>query len=186
LIWISDERSARARARLSSAATLPKMTFAAATTRSGGLCMATGTDYRDVVSETNLFSGVGDKILDQIVEAAKTKDYRSDEVIYQPGDDAIDIYLLLSGLVRFSLAPGAKPQSGGTVMRSRMIFGWAALVPEHPRWLAKAQCIEPSKLLIMNGDRVLSALRDNPASGFKVMERLCTMIARNFMEERSL
>lgn len=26
----------------------------------------------------------------------------------------------------------------------------------------------------------------DPASGFKVMERLCTMIARNFMEERSL
>ena len=146
--------------------------------------MAAKTDYRNIVNETNLFSGVSEKILDQIVETSKARKYRADELIYKPGDDAIDIYLLLSGLIRFSLMGGAKSPSTGTIMRSRMIFGWAALVPEHPRRVATAKCIDPSTLLVMNGDRVMEALRDDPGSGFKVMERLCSMIARNFMEER--
>jgi len=147
--------------------------------------MAAKTEYRDILNETNLFSGSSDKILDQIFEASKTKKYQADELIYKPGDDAIDVYLLLSGLIRFSLSIDDKPQSSGTIMRSRMVFGWAALIPEHPRRLATAKCMEPSTLLVMNGDRVLGALRNDPTSGFKVMERLCSMIARNFMEERS-
>jgi toluene monooxygenase system ferredoxin subunit len=148
--------------------------------------MSGKSDHSNLLNETNLFSGVSDKIRAQIFSLSTEVKYEADQVIYEPGDDAIDIYLLRSGLVRFSLATGvgAGSVSSGTVMRSRMIFGWAALVPEHPRRVALARCVEPSNVLVMNGDGVMEALRSDPKSGFKVMERLCAMIARNFMEQR--
>ncbi len=147
--------------------------------------MSTKNEHKKLINETNLFSGIGDKMHDSIVKISTEQKFQADESIYKTGDDAIDIYLLLSGLVRFTFASSAGKAPSGTVMRSRMIFGWAALVPEHPRRLASAQCLEPSTLLVMNGDQVLQALRNDPESGFKVMERLCAMIARNFMEQRA-
>lgn len=142
-------------------------------------------DNKKLLGETNLFAGIADETLDRIAAHATERSGKADEALYQPGDEAADFYALVSGSVRFSLENRTGMLSSGTVMRSRMIFGWAALVPEHPRRLGSAHCLEPSTLLVMNGEKVREVLRSEPGSGFKVMERLCTMIARNFMEQRS-
>ncbi|MGI9386989.1 MAG: cyclic nucleotide-binding domain-containing protein [Methyloligellaceae bacterium] len=147
--------------------------------------MPTIDDHKKLLNETNIFAGVRDGTLDRIVEIAREQKCAGDEVLYDTGDDTVDVYVLLSGSVRFSLANKTGILSSGTLIKSQMIFGWAALVPEHPRRLGSARCMEPSTLLVMNGGKVLEALRDDPESGFKVMERLCGMIARSFMEQRN-
>ncbi|MEK9673748.1 MAG: hypothetical protein VW268_14795 [Rhodospirillaceae bacterium] len=73
----------------------------------------------------------------------------------------------------------------GAVLRSRMIFGWASLIPDHPKRLGSAESVEPTQRLVFDGDDLKDVLRDNPDSGFKVMERLCGMIARSFMEQQA-
>ena len=64
-----------------------------------------------------------------------------------------------------------------------MIFGWVALVPEHPLRLGRAQCLDKSKILAINGSLLLDILEKDPKSGFLVMKRLCSLIASTFVEK---
>ena len=57
-------------------------------------------------------------------------------------------------------------------------------VPEQDKRLASSQCIAPSQVICINGERLLDILREDPASGFVVMQRLAAMIARSFMEQK--
>ena len=121
--------------------------------------MFTTDGHKNLLNETNIFAGINDSSLDRIVAIAREQKYETHEILYKPGDDAIDFYVLVSGRVRFSVANTTGMLSSGTVIRNRMIFGWAALLPEHPLRLGSAQCLEPSALLAMNGDKVLDVLR---------------------------
>jgi CRP-like cAMP-binding protein len=98
------------------------------------------------------------------------------------GDAADSAFVVATGRVRFTLGVGNRPGSGGSIMTSRMTFGWAALVDEHPRRVATASCLEPSLLLAIDGRRLLSILEQDTTAGFLVMRRLAAMIARNFLE----
>ena len=140
-------------------------------------------EIKKVLNETAIFAGISDAPLTAIAEVAESRSCEHDEMLYEHGDKAIDVYVLVSGTVRFAFGNRTGTLSSGTVMHSRMIFGWAALVPEHPKRLGSAQCIETSKIILLPGDPVRDILRKYPVDGFRVMERLCGMIARNFMEQ---
>lgn len=147
--------------------------------------MSAQDEHAKLLNETNIFAGVDRKTLDVIAALAREISAQKNEVIYHPGDDAVDVYILLTGSVLFTLADKTGIISSGTLLKSRSVFGWAALVPDHPKRLGDAKCLENSSLLALDGDKVLHALRADPASGLLVMERLCAMIARNFMEQQS-
>jgi len=145
----------------------------------------TGTnEIKKILNDTNIFAGISDVPLAAIAKVAECRSCSENEMLYEHGDDAIDVYVLVSGTVRFAFGDRTGTLSSGTVMRSRMIFGWAALVPDHPKRLGSAQCIGQSEIILLPGDAVLDVLREHPVDGFRVMERLCGMIARNFMEQR--
>ncbi len=136
------------------------------------------------LGETNLFSGVDQGTLGRIADICVSRSYTSHQCIYEPGDDADHAYVLLSGSVRFTLETGITMLSSGSVMKSRMVFGWAALVPDQSQRIGSARCLEPSVVLAVKGDDLIDILRQAPESGFLVMHRLAGMIARNFIEQR--
>ncbi|MFB3149707.1 MAG: cyclic nucleotide-binding domain-containing protein, partial [Alphaproteobacteria bacterium] len=75
--------------------------------------------------------------------------------------------------------------ASGSVMTAGTIFGWAALLEAQPRRLATATCLEPSRVLAINGRALLQIFDRDTAAGYTVMRRLAAMIARNFMETLS-
>ncbi len=109
------------------------------------------------------------------------------DIIYATGDDSINVYVLVNGIVTFlnksslvfinNLTPLQR------VFEHSMIFGWAALVPEYPHRLGSAQCLEDSKILSINGAKLLNILERDTQSGFLVMKRLCSLIASTFVEK---
>ena len=100
------------------------------------------------------------------------------------GREALDMFVLVRGLVRFTTDTSVGHLYNETVMRRYMIFGWAALVPEHPRRIGTASCLEGSKSLSINGDDLLKVLGRGPQSGFIVMKRLCSLIASTCIDKR--
>jgi toluene monooxygenase system ferredoxin subunit len=58
------------------------------------------------------------------------------------------------------------------------VFGWAALLENHPQRIASARAMENSVLLRLNGKQALKLLESDPASGYVVMRRLSGLIAR--------
>jgi|SRR5690606_6841148 len=139
-------------------------------------------DKSEVLARAELFTRVDDATLGRIAEVAAFRHYEEGDVVYQMGDEAEHVFVLASGRVRFTLGVGNRPGSGGAIMTSRMTFGWAALVDERPRRVATASCLEPTVLLAIDGRRLLEILEQDTASGFLVMRRLASMIARNFLE----
>ena len=143
----------------------------------------TTEEITKTLGRTNVFAGLDQSTLERIAAICKTQDHDTNDVLYRPGDEAEDIYVLLSGRVNFTLVASGQSQRSGSVISSRMVFGWAALIPEHPSRVATAVCIEPSIILAINGADLLELLQSEPQAGFLVMQLLAAMIARNFMEQ---
>ncbi len=144
--------------------------------------MSKSEDKIKTLKQAYLFAGVADRTLSRLAEIAEFHHYKDGETIYKFGDDATDAYVLVSGRVNFTLQFGDKAQSSGSIMTSRQVFGWAALIEHQPERVATAVCIEPSSVLAINGDQLMTIFEEDTAGGFKVMRRLCSMIARNFLD----
>ena len=146
--------------------------------------MSETNQINEILNEVSLFAGCAPEALTAMAEAAHTHEYPKGQVIYENGDQALDMYVLLHGLVSFNTASGVGHLYVEKLMKRHMIFGWAALIPEHPRRLGSAVCMEPCSALSINGDRAMEILSEHPQSGFIIMKRLCSMIANTFIEKK--
>ncbi len=146
--------------------------------------MLSPDEIQAMLNDIPLFAGCSKETLAAIAKFASERDYKKGEEVYDSGEQALDMYVLVNGLVSFKTATGVGHLHVETLMKRHMIFGWASLVPEHPRRLGSATCMDNSKILAINGDEVMQALEQDPKSGFLVMKRLCSMIASTFIEKR--
>jgi toluene monooxygenase system ferredoxin subunit len=125
-----------------------------------------------------LFAGIAEGTLAQINALARREVYQQGGILYEVGDPAEDFYVLESGRVEFLIGRDERTRPAGFMLRKGEVFGWAALLESQPVRIAKATCIERSTLLRINGKRVLNVLQADPASGYLVMRRLSSLIAR--------
>ena len=125
-----------------------------------------------------LFAGVPEGTLAQINALARREEYQQGGTLYEVGDPAEDFYVLESGRVEFLIGRDERTRPAGFMLRKGEVFGWAALLESQPVRIAKATCLERSTLLRINGKRVLDVLEADPASGYLVMRRLSSLIAR--------
>ena len=69
------------------------------------------------------------------------------------------------------------------MLRKGEVFGWAALLEDQPRRIAKPACVEKSTLLRLNGEEVLRVLSEEPASGYVVMRQLSMLITKHMRSQ---
>ena len=99
-------------------------------------------------------------------------------ICYDFGAPADDFFVLESGRVEFLIGRDERLSPAGFMLRKGEVFGWAALLENQPRRIARATCLEQSRLLRINGKQALDLLAKDPASGYLVMRRLASLIAR--------
>ena len=149
--------------------------------------MLKAEQVKDTLCHTPLFKGCADQTLADIAMIATEVNYEKGDIIYQTGEDSINVYVLVNGIVTFLNKSSLQFINNLTpiqrVFEHSMIFGWAALVPEYPHRLGSAQCLEDSKILSINGAKLLAILERDTQSGFLVMKRLCSLIANTFVEK---
>jgi toluene monooxygenase system ferredoxin subunit len=125
-----------------------------------------------------LFSGIAEPTLAALTALAKMEEFAGGGFLYKPGDPADDLFVLDSGRVEFQIGRDERTSPAGFMLRKGEVFGWAALLEEHPKRIATARVLEKSTLLRINGKQALALLEADPASGFLVMRRLSGLIAR--------
>lgn len=138
------------------------------------------------LAKTELFQDLSPEALETIAGLAQTASLEEGDAVYGLGDDADDLFLLIQGRVRFSLGVANRPDASGSIITPMTVFGWAALLEEQPRRVATAVCLEDSDLLVIPGPALLRLFEHDRASGYQVMRRLATMIARDFMSVLSV
>jgi toluene monooxygenase system ferredoxin subunit len=125
-----------------------------------------------------LFNGIGESALEALGRLAKREELAQDGVLYRLGDPSDDFFVLESGRVEFEIGRGDRVNPAGFILKKGEVFGWAALLENHPQRIASARALEKSALLRVNGKQALKVLESDPASGYLVMRRLSGLIAR--------
>jgi toluene monooxygenase system ferredoxin subunit len=131
-----------------------------------------------VLDVGELFSGIAERTLSEINALARREEFAQGGTLYNVGDPADDFFVLETGRIEFLIGRGDRTSPAGFMLRKGEVFGWAALLDSQPSRIAKATCLEPSTVLRINGKQALKVLEADAASGYIVMRRLSSLIAR--------
>jgi toluene monooxygenase system ferredoxin subunit len=129
-----------------------------------------------------LFSELSAETLEAIAEIAVQRNFEEGDSIYSLGDDAVEIFVVANGRIRFSLGAGNRAGASGSIMNEGQLFGWAALLEDQSRRVATASCLENSSVLAINGKKLQEIFASDTASGYRFIHGLAGMIANNFMD----
>lgn len=140
---------------------------------------------QQALKANELFADLSDRTIAAIAALARRESFEEGDKIYELGDDALDMYLVDSGRVRFSIGVGNRDGELSIMTKGRA-FGWAALLEQQPRRVATAVCLENCVLYVIPAKALLELLDRDVAAGYRVMRRLATMIARDFMSVLSI
>jgi NitT/TauT family transport system permease protein len=134
----------------------------------------------EILRQTMPFQAAGTDLLRKIATLGRRASYDRGAVLYDVGDDADDLYIIVSGEVEHTLEPGVHARLSTQILKKGDVFGWAALLEKTPRRLAKAVCMEATEVVRISGDELLRVLATDPDVGDVVMSRFATMITREY------
>jgi len=134
----------------------------------------------EILKKTMPFQVVSDGMLRQIGALGRRVSCDSGTLIYDVGDTADDIYIIVSGKVEHTLEPGVNARRPVQTLGEGDVFGWAALLAKYPHRLARAVCVESTEIVRIKGDDLLRLLESDPDAGDVVMSRFATMITRDY------
>jgi toluene monooxygenase system ferredoxin subunit len=133
----------------------------------------------EIVAATGFFGGLDAAQRARVAALCRIENHSQDGQIYDIGDAATDFYVLVDGMVRFSIGLGNRRAAAGQVLRRGEVFGWAALVEEAPKRIASAYCITACTVLAINGDQLLLLMEADHSLGFRLMKELNALITGN-------
>jgi len=126
------------------------------------------------------FQVLSEEMLQKIAALGRRVSFGKDALVYDVGDKADDIYVVVRGTVEHALEPGAHAQRPVVMLGAGSVFGWAALLDKYQHRLARAVCRQPTEIVRINGDELLRLLESEPEAGNVVMSRFATMITRDY------
>jgi CRP-like cAMP-binding protein len=126
-----------------------------------------------IIQELDLFGGIDDDIVEEIVGVMETQSYEAGDVVFKAGDPADDFYILVSGAV--SLHIGDAPKAASVALKQGNAFGWSSLAGRDV-YSSTVACAEPSQLYRINKDNLDRVLRQHPATGMLFYKRLAGLI----------
>lgn len=128
------------------------------------------------LSESPFFADLTREQLESLSRLFSALEFSEGSEIYDLGQQAVAFYVLADGLVSFTIGHGNRHTSGGQVIRSGQVFGWAAIVEGAQRRIATAYCMTPCRLLTANGTDLIKAMDMDHSMGFHVMKQLTLLI----------
>ena len=134
----------------------------------------------EIFKRTMPFQVVSDGMLRKIAALSWQVAYPSGASVYQAGDTADDIYIIVSGKIEHALEPGVNARRPVQTLGPGDVFGWAALMDKFPHRLAGVTATEPTEIVRISGDELLRLLESDPDAGDVVMSRFATMITRDY------
>lgn len=134
----------------------------------------------ELLKRTAPFEPLPDELLRRVAEIATLERVSKGDVIYRVGEPAKDLYVVASGQVEHALGPGIEATVLVKVVGKGDVIGWAALLKDRSRRLAKTTALEDSELLRIDGSRLMDVLGTSPELAQDVLGRCAKMIIDDF------
>jgi toluene monooxygenase system ferredoxin subunit len=145
--------------------------------------LRTDSEILDALGRTALLHDVKAETMRKIAAIARWVSCEDGDALYEMGDQARNLYVVVAGRLRFTFGGGSRIEGEGSVIVPGDTLGWAALVADLPRRIATVVGLERSRLLEIEGRALLRIFDADPAAGYLVMQRLTKMITQNFLEQ---
>ena len=133
----------------------------------------------EILAQTRFFRGLDARQIARVARLGRMEGYPQDTLIYSLGEPAADFYVLVDGMVRFTIGLGTRRTHAGQILKRGEVFGWAALVESAQQRIAGALAITPCTVVAINGDQLLSLLDEDHTLGYRVMQQLNVLITGN-------
>jgi CRP-like cAMP-binding protein len=120
-----------------------------------------------------------EELIGSLAGFCRMESYQGGESVFVQGELSRILYVIVDGqvLVRRTFPLGDRT---GTKMIALLgkgrAMGWSALLYEHHNATASAVCQKPTRAITVDGTTLRSALQTKESIGFKVMERLASML----------
>ena len=131
------------------------------------------------VLETELFNRIPSHIIHEIAKFAQEESYPEEHVLFREGELAEFLYILESGQVAITVQ--GEERTVFPVTQTGSVFGWSAIV-EPRRYTATAECVIDTKVVKIDGERLMGLLERHPHEGLIVMRRLAGIIATRLIQ----
>jgi CRP/FNR family cyclic AMP-dependent transcriptional regulator len=144
-------------------------------------------ENREILQGFDLFSGMTEEQFEQLALATELVEKKRDDVLFHVGEEAKDLFLLLDGKVSIQVKLSSRPETVGIVVlqNSGQLVGWSGLF-ERSYYTARAICLEDTRLLQVNGKKLMDVLESDQAAGFEVMREIARVISTRIRNLQSV
>jgi toluene monooxygenase system ferredoxin subunit len=129
-----------------------------------------------ILSQTRFFGELSPEQLRRVAALSRMESCGEGEQIYNIGEAAPKVYVLVRGTVRLAIGLGKRHVSAGDILRRGEVFGWAALTPDSSLRIATASCLSACRLLAVDGAGVIALMEEDHTLGYRLMTQLNRLI----------
>ena len=140
----------------------------------------------DLVEQSELFRGLSQEVLKKIITFCQEAEYPRGATIIEEGDKAQHVCVLEHGLVTLRIDPpvGKEKVMVTAIRDAGEIFGWSTLIEPYV-YTSTAVCLEPTKVIVVDGSELMRLLEENPKAGFVVMKNVSAVVASRLRKART-
>jgi CRP-like cAMP-binding protein len=125
------------------------------------------------IQQSDLLRGLGKEFVKNIMDLAHREEHKRGFFLYREGDRANHFFILLKG--RVNMALGETGHTVYTVDHPGEAFGLSSLIGRE-RYIASAECREPTKLLRFNAKELDKMLQADPVNSLAFFRRLAGVL----------
>jgi len=128
-----------------------------------------------IVKEIELFKDIDIEVMNEIANICSEENYAKDTVLFEKGDEAERLYIIVEGRVRLVVKNGGVLNFSLTEQGD--IFGWSCMV-ESGRYTASSVCATDLRALKIEREKLDKIFSLYPDVGVKVLRRLAGVFSK--------
>ena len=139
----------------------------------------------EIVKTLFLFDGLSDSQRTLLVPMFIPCEFEAETALFEQGDTAENIYVVLAGEVLVSFKPDDAPSITVARVHPGSIVGWSAAIGSR-HYTSGAVCTTYTQLLRVRGDDLRKLCSSHPETGGLILDRLATVIAERLHSTHDL
>ncbi|MEJ2165394.1 MAG: cyclic nucleotide-binding domain-containing protein [Desulfobacterales bacterium] len=131
------------------------------------------------IRQSDLLLGTSMDFVKKIMEVSHMISHEKGDILFQENDPAQSFFILLNGRVKLSIGEGKRAVYD--VGKNGEAFGWSSLIGRE-NYSASAECVEQTKLLVINRDKLDKILEADPSNGIIFFRHLAATLGNRLLE----
>lgn len=131
------------------------------------------------IKQSDLFKGTSMHFVKKFMDISEMSSHKKGEVLFRENDPAKCFFILLNGCVKLSV--GEPQQVVYNAGRNGEAFGWSSLMGGDV-YSASAECIEATKLLKTDSNKLSKVLEADPDNGIIFFKQLAATLGNRLLE----